>query len=203
MYEFKFISYSIWTYLCVILIVGVIFNFKEYPQPNPSAMPVVSVKSEPLMAPLPWPFNCNSKKARSSDLHALACNIDKEAGIEDFKGKYAVGLVTMNRVMNPRFPNTIPDVVYEIRRSPTNGRRVAQFSWVLDSRTKMVENKRSWEDSWKVAHILLGKIWDPIIEYGDITEGSLNYHADYVRPFWSKRMEVATVIETHIFYYGN
>ena len=34
----------------------------------------------------------------------------------------------------------------------------------------------------------------------DITDGSLYYHAEYVKPWWAPHFEVVTKIDRHIFY---
>lgn len=48
-----------------------------------------------------------------SDVTLLARLIDAEARGESYRGKVAVGAVVVNRVKDPRFPNTIRDVIYE------------------------------------------------------------------------------------------
>ena len=47
------------------------------------------------------------------EIQCLAMNIYHEARNESLAGKVAVVLVTMNRVADDRFPNTICDVVHE------------------------------------------------------------------------------------------
>ena len=40
-------------------------------------------------------------------------------------------------------------------------------------------------------------------DYKDLVGGALWYHADYVQPKWTKKMEQTTVIGKHIFYKKN
>ena len=47
----------------------------------------------------------------NNDLNCLAANIYKEARGESLQGKIAVGLVTINRVEDKRWPNTVCKVV--------------------------------------------------------------------------------------------
>jgi len=50
---------------------------------------------------------------RKKQLTCLATNIYFEARNEPFAGQFAVALVTLNRVNDTAFPNTICDVVYQ------------------------------------------------------------------------------------------
>lgn len=49
----------------------------------------------------------------SSDLHLLARCVHGEARGEPYEGKVAVAAVILNRVKDPRFPKSIPGVIYE------------------------------------------------------------------------------------------
>ena len=46
------------------------------------------------------------------DLELLACLVWAEAGNQDLKGKQLVADVVLNRMYDPRFPDTISDVIY-------------------------------------------------------------------------------------------
>lgn len=61
-----------------------------------------------------------------SDLTLLAGIIQAEAGNQPYAGKVAVGSVVMNRVEDPRFPNTISGVIYSPKQfSPVASGRLA------------------------------------------------------------------------------
>ena len=47
------------------------------------------------------------------DLELLACLVWAEAGNQDLKGKQLVADVVLNRMYDPRFPDTISDVIYQ------------------------------------------------------------------------------------------
>lgn len=49
----------------------------------------------------------------SGDIYLLAKLIHAEAGAEPYVGKVAVGGVVLNRVQNPKFPQTIAGVIYQ------------------------------------------------------------------------------------------
>lgn len=57
------------------------------------------------------------------DVVLLARLIDAEARGEPYIGKVAVGAVVMNRVRDPRFPNTIREVIYQPGQFYTAGIR--------------------------------------------------------------------------------
>lgn len=53
----------------------------------------------------------------ASDKMLLAKLIHAEAEGEPYKGKVAVGAVVINRVKNPKFPNSIKEVIYQVDKS--------------------------------------------------------------------------------------
>jgi spore germination cell wall hydrolase CwlJ-like protein len=122
-------------------------------------------------------------KYSAADRDCLAKNIYYEAGVEPIEGKYAVAQVTLNRLKTQRWGNSICKVVHAPK----------QFSWTL---RKHHEKPRgaAWEDSRQVAqHMLLGVRVAPL-------RSSLHYHADYVKPKWSKSVARVQQIGRHIFY---
>ena len=58
-----------------------------------------------------------------ADINLLARIIDVEARGEPYRGKVAVGAVVMNRVRDPRFPDTIREVIYQPGQFYTAGLR--------------------------------------------------------------------------------
>jgi spore germination cell wall hydrolase CwlJ-like protein len=135
----------------------------------------------------------------------LASNIYFEARSEPREGQIAVAFVTLNRVESSEFPNNICDVVKQKTRVERIGdkRVVCQFSWYCESRPKwqyynmLLTNDTSskYNDVLEVAiHVYANqeKLKDP-------TNGSLYYHADYVKPNW-RNLEKHVTIGRHIFY---
>lgn len=59
------------------------------------------------------PKNTTSTVTGSQNLNLLAKAINGEARGEVYIGQVAVGGVIMNRVRDPKFPNTIPGVIYQ------------------------------------------------------------------------------------------
>jgi N-acetylmuramoyl-L-alanine amidase len=138
----------------------------------------------------------------------LALNIYHESRNEPLAGKVAVADVTLNRVYDTRYPNTICGVVKQTKLSKWHlerGREVpvrnkCQFSWYCDGKSDEPLNETSWLDAKLIAHNFL-----TYGEYRGITEGATHYHATYVNPKWinDRGMHVVGSIGEHIFYRWN
>ena len=92
----------------------------------------------------------------SSDVHCLAENIYHEARGESTAGKMAVALVTLNRVEDKRFPNTVCGVVKQTKYYPS-GRidlHSCQFSWYCDGKSDKPIDKKCWEDALLIAEVM-------------------------------------------------
>jgi len=133
-----------------------------------------------------------SVESIKKDLDCLALNIYREAGHEPFEGKVAVAQVTMNRVADPKFPDTICGVVYE--KTSVYSKVICQFSWYCDAnhRNRKI-NEVAYADSYAVAK----KVYLEGFRL-DSLNNALYYHADYVSPNW--KLERITKIGAHIFY---
>ena len=131
----------------------------------------------------------NIHLANNRELKCLADNIYYEAGNQSTTGKLAVAAVTINRVNSPKFPKSVCSVVYQ------RTKRVCQFSWVCEGK-KSVRSAQQYAESKKVAE----KVLFSGANHGILSRNVLFYHADYVNPRW--KLNRATKIGTHIFYYG-
>lgn len=132
-----------------------------------------------------------SGSASNEDLHCLALNVYWEARTEPWLGKLAVAMVTLNRVESRHFENTICAVV---RQGGEKVKHRCQFSWYCDGKRDEPLNQAAWREAKEIARLAL--------EYqaSDPTDGALYFHADYVRPKWSKTMTKKTRIGRHLFY---
>jgi spore germination cell wall hydrolase CwlJ-like protein len=137
-------------------------------------------------------FNSAMKVAMNQqrEINCLTDNIYYEAAHEPRSGKKAVALVTLNRVNNKRFPDTICDVVYE------KSKKTCQFSWVCGVNKKY--NHSEYSKSMKIAK----KVYRDYEKMYDITNGSLYFHADYVNPPWANQKYFVRKIGRHLFYKG-
>jgi spore germination cell wall hydrolase CwlJ-like protein len=129
------------------------------------------------------------KDSSKADLYWMAMNIYHEAGNQPLIGKIAVGVVTLNRLKDKRYPKNIRDVVTE----------PYQFSWynTKQANTPPANNIR-WKESYEVAKLLLTKaIGSDIIK---LLEGATHFHAIDVKPAWISKVHRIAQIEGHIFY---
>jgi spore germination cell wall hydrolase CwlJ-like protein len=125
-----------------------------------------------------------SIKYTQRDVECLARNIYYEAGVESTLGKYAVATVTINRLQQKRYGNTICAVVYAPH----------QFSW---TKLKQLEkpNPAVYYESHQIAQESLNGA--RVKQLKNVTY----YHADYIqKPYWTKDKTQVTSIGAHIFY---
>ena len=146
---------------------------------------------------VPYQKDDNSIKVSAiptNDLQCMAENIYYEAATQSYVGKLAVGQVVLNRVKKPGYPDTVCKVIYE--GSQNIHTSACQFSWTCAPHNPINKTSVYWQQSLAVAKELLSNR-DSIF---DITEGATSYHADYVKPAWSKTLHFVTQIDQHIFY---
>ena len=125
----------------------------------------------------------------------LALNIYFEARDQSVDGQVAVTQVAINRVNDPRFPDSHCEVIKEgpVRNGlPIIGR--CQFSWYCDGLRDVPKDQDAYRWAILVAIRVLNE------DYEDLVDGSTHYHADYVSPAWSMEKIVVVKIGDHIFY---
>lgn len=114
-----------------------------------------------------------------------------EARSESETGQAAVAQVVLNRVKSGLYPQSICGVVYQNRHHYMG----CQFSFACEGRSLRISDAGAWANATRVARsVLEGRTY--VAEVG----GATHYHADYVRPGWSRRMRKLDVIGRHIFY---
>ena len=113
-----------------------------------------------------------------------------EARGESIQGQLAVGEVVLNRVEDPRFPNSICKVINQ-----GTGRRFAcQFTYTCDGKLETIHERKAYEVSLKIAKILM------TTHERNLTKGSTHYHSNYVNPKWSRKFKRVAKYGRHIFY---
>jgi len=130
-----------------------------------------------------------SADTRYENLQCLAKNIYFEGRNQPWIGQVAIAQVTLNRVKSAAFPSTICEVVKQKKRN------ICQFSWYCDGKSDQPKDVKDYDKATDVAiQVYSGTI-------PDVTEGSLLYHATYIRrPFWAYSMKEMVKINEHIFY---
>lgn len=127
----------------------------------------------------------------SKEQRCLAEAVYFEARSESEEGQAAVAQVVLNRVKSGLYPSSICGVVYQNRH-----RHLAcQFTFACEGKALRVTESEPWEQAKRVASAVLeGKTY--LADVG----GATHYHANYVRPYWAKRLKKMDVIGRHIFY---
>ena len=126
-------------------------------------------------------------------LLCLSMVVYYEARNEPLEGQVAVAQVVLNRVRDPRYPDTICEVV---EQGPNSGkhRYRCQFSFWCDGLPEKPRNGRAWRHARVVAQLTHDGVLDAGI--GDAT----HYHASYVSPAWSAGLTPVASIGRHNFY---
>ena len=180
----------------------------------------VAIIALTVMAP------CQAQSIDKHDLDCLARNIYYEAGLESEEGKVAVGLVTINRSNDEKYPHTICGVVnqktvFSIPKTVTKIREVTsgvvfktvkkvketqtvwishticQFSWRCENVRKINYNDSRWESSLAVAQELLGGGYN---ELRDKYADAEYFHEKHIHPAWASQKHKINRVGGHIFY---
>lgn len=129
----------------------------------------------------------------------LACNLYFEARAEPEVGQAAVAHVVLNRVASKYYPNTVSEVVYEIRVHAKTGRRTPMFSWTLDGRLDRVYNYDAWAKAITIAAEVLTRHAEGTRR--DISFGSMWYHSTLINdPYWAPSYHRTVTVGRHQFY---
>ncbi len=114
-----------------------------------------------------------------------------EARSEPEDGQAAVAQVVLNRAASGLYPKDVCGVVYQNRQRF----KACQFSFACEGKSLRITDQDSWATAVRVANAVSdGRTY--LSEVG----GSTHYHANYVRPGWSRRLKKMDTIGQHIFY---
>ena len=147
------------------------------------------------------------------EARCLAENVYHEARNQGTAGWLAVAAVTMNRVIDKRFPNTICEVVFQAetkeswktksKKDILDSERIfypirhrCQFSWYCDGKSDDLNNINVFMEIMSFTRLLLTS---QAVMF-DITDGATFYHADSITPSWAKSKIKTIEIGDHIFY---
>lgn len=126
----------------------------------------------------------------TNPVECLTQAIYYEARNESEEGQAAVAEVVMNRSRAGNYPSDVCQVVYQ-RNS-----RTCQFTFTCDgSIGRGPVNMTAWGRAERIAR----DVYDGRSR-ALLPQASVNYHANYVRPSWGRRLEKVRQIGAHIFY---
>lgn len=105
-----------------------------------------------------------------ADLQLLACLVEAEAGNQDLTGKRLVVDVVLNRVADPRFPDTIAEVIFQPGQfgPVSNGALARAYYTVSEDSFKAVSMELEDEIDYSVLYFTAGGYGcgTPAYQYG-------------------------------------
>jgi spore germination cell wall hydrolase CwlJ-like protein len=130
-------------------------------------------------------------KDSARQMRCLAEAIYFESRGEPEPGQAAVAQVVLNRVRSGIFPTNVCAVVYQDRNHPF----ACQFSFACEGKSLRIEEPGAWAVATRIAEqVVSGVAYNPKVAE------ALNYHANYVYPFWAGYLRRVDRIGNHIFY---
>ena len=130
-------------------------------------------------------------KDSARQMRCLAEAIYFESRSEPEEGQAAVAQVVLNRVRSGIYPATVCAVVYQDRNRPF----ACQFTFACEGKSLRIEEPAPWAVATRIAEaVVSGANYNPKV--GE----AVNYHANYVAPFWVGYLKRVDRIGAHIFY---
>ena len=87
-----------------------------------------------------------NNSSNTSDVQLLARAINGEARGEPYEGQVAVGAVILNRVKDPKFPNTIAGVIYQ--KGAFTAVSDGQINVAIEDKSTVVKAARDALNGW-------------------------------------------------------
>ena len=114
-----------------------------------------------------------------------------EARSESAEGRAAVAQVVLNRVASGLYPDSVCGVVYQ----NSNRHLACQFTFTCEGKSLRITEPGPWREAVRIAR----EVYDGTTYLAEVG-GSTHYHANYVRPYWAKKLRKMDTIGQHIFY---
>ena len=130
-------------------------------------------------------------KDSARQMRCLAEAIYFESRSEPEEGQAAVAQVVLNRVRSGIYPATVCGAVYQDRNRPF----ACQFTFACEGKSLRIEEPGPWAVATRIARdVVSGANYNPKVGV------AVNYHANYVAPFWVGYLKKVDRIGAHIFY---
>lgn len=127
----------------------------------------------------------------AKEQRCLAEAVYFEARSEGEQGRAAVAQVVLNRVKSGLYPNTVCGAVYQ-----NASRHLAcQFTFACEGKSLRITEPGPWRDATRIAR----EVYDGTTYLAEVG-ASTHYHADYVRPYWARKLKKMDTIGRHVFY---
>lgn len=155
--------------------------------PPPARVPVRPAPAAPpikIRYDRAWLDSRPEPAGRGEEWQCLATALYFEARGEPVKGQFAVAEVILNRVADPRYPDSVCAVVNQ----------TCQFSFTCDGVPDRISEPKAYARAGKIADLMLRG------GTSELTKGATHFHAGSVRPDWSRRLPRTVQIGDHYFY---
>jgi Cell Wall Hydrolase len=130
-------------------------------------------------------------KDSARQMRCLAEAIYFESRSEPEEGQAAVAQVVLNRVRSGIYPTTVCGVVYQDRNRPF----ACQFTFACEGKSLRIGEPAPWAVATRIAQDVVSGA-----NYNSKVGEAVNYHANYVAPFWVGYLKKVDRIGAHIFY---
>lgn len=184
--------------VCGLLVACLLFISNDHVKTFRDLNPTKDLEVRP---PLTTPEHVTTLLAQNiqKQLECVADNVYYEARGEGHLGMVAVAQVVLNRVTDPRWPNSPCGVVYDGAKYSKDRAHLqkgkCQFSWVCQSSRPRPPDPVLYKEAWKAAHeVFVERKWT------DRFAGLTFYHAEYVKPKWP--YQFVKKVGRHLFYKG-
>ncbi|MBV1704585.1 MAG: cell wall hydrolase, partial [Hyphomicrobiales bacterium] len=157
---------------------------------KPAAVPAksgttVALAAHPDFAALIAP------RLMARETYCLAEAVYFESRSEPVAGQAAVAQVVLNRLRSGLYPRSVCGVVFQ----NANVYLGCQFTFACEGKKLAILEPAAWALANRIAKAAIaGANYNPVV--GD----AVNYHANYVRPYWARYMRLKDRIGHHIFY---
>ena len=137
-----------------------------------------------------WLMGQSVTMAEDRQFQCLQEAIYHEARGETIAGQIAVAEVILNRVDRAGYPDSVCGVVHQT----AHRQNACQFSFVCNGRSRAMSEAPARALAARIAQVMLSGA------PRELTDGATHFHANSVRPVWSRRFARTAEIGTHLFY---
>lgn len=138
----------------------------------------------------------------------LAKNIYYESSGESIQGQFAVAFATLNRVKDPRYPDSVCEVIKQTVTIKSTNRKICAFSWYCEPEKRKMEiplkNRdgsinQAAVDKFQIASLVAITALSGAAK--DTTRGATHFHnPQQSDPSWKYNLQKTLSLGNHDFY---
>ncbi len=160
--------------------------------PLPAQPGAMKISLPPIAKPVPPKSPLVGTVTSEKEMKCLAEAVYFESRSEPERGQAGVAQVVLNRARSGVYPSTVCGVVYQNRHRYL----ACQFTFACEGKSLRTDEPGPWATAQRIARdVAEGRTYLPGV--GNAT----HYHANYVRPWWTRYMDKREKVGKHIFYF--